>query len=150
MSQTKGWPTRRFHLESRRIWNMYEHTSVAHKIVANTKIARHRLASVPSTACTFRRTVKTMAANSTHACLLPTRSLPTGVRTSSAFSSEDVPRDTPSGVPPSPRRSLPIIVRQTVSRSHAMCSRRCILRYRCAAATSPWVTHFAYRWRRAD
>jgi hypothetical protein len=106
----------------RREWET-RRTSVAHRSVTNTSTAKHRFASSSLTVCTFSSIENMRTDRTTQALRLLKRKRPTRVRTSKAFSSV-VSTGTPSGVPPSPRRSRPIICLHTVSRSHAMCSRR--------------------------
>lgn len=122
--------------------------SVAHITVANTNTARHRLASTLSTTRTFNNTTKMTTEASKKSCFIVNLKCPAGVWTSRTPFSGSTRRVPPRvrrvpGSPVSPRRSLPIICRQTVSRSHAMCSRWCIFNCRFAALESPRVTHRA-------
>ncbi len=61
-----------------------------------------------------------------------------------AVNTETEPRVLPAPMSPtSPLLSLPIISLHTVSRSHAICSRRWALSWVCARVASPKVMHFA-------
>ena len=120
-------------------------TSVAQRIVAKTSIAKQRLASSPSTVCVFNSTMKTNSATSDAIVPFVMRIRPIGVGIAKSGGGGSLTRTAPGAcsVSLSPRRARPIICRQTVSRSHAMCSRLCKRSCCFAVARSPCETHFA-------
>lgn len=95
-------------------------------IVQNIKMAKHLLASTSSSMGIFKSMMKTATAKTRNIFLRVKLKCPTGVATWSKPPSSSVTRVAPIAFmspSPSPRRSRPIICRQTVSLSHAICSR---------------------------
>jgi len=101
-------------------------TSVAHNIVAKTRIAKHLLASSPSTLWTCSRVRNTAIAIAFQMCRRLSFRRPKGVGIWTAFAScwtAKVPPTISRWPSTSPLRSRPIICLHTVSRSQAMFSR---------------------------
>lgn len=105
-------------------WPNDGRTSVAHMMVANTRMAKHRFASSPSTNCTFKIVTKHARAMRKDIYFDFTLNGPKGVgrmKSGGAFSVPPVMMRLLTCPSFSPRRSCPIICRQTVSRSQTIC-----------------------------
>ena len=102
-----------------------ELTSVAQRMVQKVKIAKHLFASCSSSTVVFRRMTNTTTARTLKTYLLVILNLPTGVEKLTSAGSDGIARTAPtaSSISPSPRLSLPIICRHTVSLSQAIFSR---------------------------